>query len=132
MLFWFFWVYFIVFHTIRCGLSEGEYVSLGHYEKDDADCIINWLKSNKKITDIGLWGRSMGGVTSILTAAMRKDIKLLIVDSAFSNLRGLCEELALSNYKIPKILLKIAFYFIRRKIQQKGKGEIFNLKLNLI
>jgi fermentation-respiration switch protein FrsA (DUF1100 family) len=97
-------------------LSEGEYVSLGFYEKFDADCVINWLKANKKITEIGLWGRSMGGVTSILTAAMRKDIKLLIVDSAFSNLRTLCEELALSNYKIPKILLKIAFYFIRRKI----------------
>ncbi len=101
---------------ISCGLSEGEYVSLGYFEKDDADTIITYLKENKKISDIGLWGRSMGGVTSILTAAIRKDIKLLVIDSAFSNLRLLCEELALSNYKIPKILLKVAFYFIKRKI----------------
>ena len=28
------------------GLSEGEYISLGHYEKFDVECAINYLRSS--------------------------------------------------------------------------------------
>ncbi|XLR60721.1 hypothetical protein S83_011393, partial [Arachis hypogaea] len=45
------------------GLSEGDYVSLGWHEKDDLKMAVSYLRSNKQISGIGLWGRSMGAVT---------------------------------------------------------------------
>lgn len=42
------------------------------------------------ITSIGLWGRSMGSVTAILAAKLIPDLKVLVCDSPFSNLRLLC------------------------------------------
>lgn len=48
-----------------CGLSQGEYISLGYYEKLDVGVVIDYLKKNKNITKIGLWGRSMGASTAI-------------------------------------------------------------------
>ncbi|GAU14757.1 hypothetical protein TSUD_204060 [Trifolium subterraneum] len=45
------------------GLSDGDYVSLGWHEKDDLKIVVSHLRSNKQISRIGLWGRSMGAVT---------------------------------------------------------------------
>jgi len=42
------------------GLSDGEYISLGFYEKDDLKTAIQYLCSLGEISRIGLWGRSMG------------------------------------------------------------------------
>jgi len=37
-----------------CGLSEGEYISLGYYEKDDANQVLDYIKKTKLISSIGL------------------------------------------------------------------------------
>lgn len=39
------------------------------------------------ITSIGLWGRSMGSVTAILSTKLIPEIKVVVCDSPFSNLR---------------------------------------------
>ena len=49
-----------------CGQSEGEFVTLGWKEKDDLQCVIDYLRNTKRVSTIGLWGRSMGAVTSIM------------------------------------------------------------------
>jgi len=51
-----------------CGKSEGEYISLGYYEKEDLKVVIEHLRKSKKVSTIGLWGRSMGAVTSLMHA----------------------------------------------------------------
>lgn len=48
-------------NILGCGLSEGEYISLGYYEKDDLSVVIKYLRESGKVSTIGLWGRSMGG-----------------------------------------------------------------------
>lgn len=45
------------------GLSEGEYVSLGYYEKEDLKSVVEYLRLEGKTSKIGLWGRSMGAHT---------------------------------------------------------------------
>jgi alpha/beta superfamily hydrolase len=52
-----------------CGRSEGDWVTLGHKEQDDLQTVIDYLKSTGRVSLIGLWGRSMGAVTSILYSA---------------------------------------------------------------
>lgn len=41
------------------GLSEGEYVSLGFYEREDLQVVVNYLRESNRVSTIGLWGRSM-------------------------------------------------------------------------
>ncbi len=73
-----------------CGQSEGDYISLGWFEKEDVSCVIKYLRENKKTIDkIGLWGRSMGAVTSIMTIKSG-EIDCVVADSAFYSFRNLC------------------------------------------
>ena len=76
-----------------CGLSEGEYISLGYYERDDVEAIINYLRQSDEISTIALWGRSMGAVTALMYADRDPSIAALVLDSPFSNLKVLAEEL---------------------------------------
>jgi len=48
------------------GLSGGQYVSLGAYEKDDLQAVIEHLRVEGLTSSIALWGRSMGAATALL------------------------------------------------------------------
>ena len=48
------------------GLSGGEHVTLGWNEKDDLKAVVNYLREDGNVSLIGLWGRSMGAVTSLI------------------------------------------------------------------
>jgi pimeloyl-ACP methyl ester carboxylesterase len=66
------------FDFAGCGKSDGETISLGYYEQDDIRTVLKYLSSRSDISKVGLWGRSMGAVSSILTAArpaMKEDGK---------------------------------------------------------
>lgn len=39
-----------------CGLSEGEYISLGWHEKDDVRIIVDFVEKLPGVSRIGLWG----------------------------------------------------------------------------
>lgn len=53
-----------------CGISEGEYVSLGLGESEDAVKIMDEIHSRYGTTNFLLWGRSMGAVTAMHIARM--------------------------------------------------------------
>ncbi|KAK4792009.1 hypothetical protein SAY86_022444 [Trapa natans] len=110
------------------GLSEGDYVSLGWHEKDDLKVVVSYLRSNNQISRIGLWGRSMGAVTSILYGAEDPSIAGMVLDSAFSNLFDLMIELAdVYKIRVPKFTIKVALQYMRRVIQKRAKFDIMNL-----
>ncbi|KAL1358738.1 hypothetical protein HN51_003993 [Arachis hypogaea] len=112
------------------GLSEGDYVSLGWHEKDDLKMAVSYLRSNKQISGIGLWGRSMGAVTSILYGAEDPYIAGMVLDSAFSNLYTLMMELVdVYKIRLPKFTVKMAVQYMRRVIEKKAKFDIMDLKL---
>lgn len=56
------------FDFAGCGLSEGEYISLGYYEKGDVDVVFKYLRELGTVSSIGIWGRSMGAVTALMYA----------------------------------------------------------------
>ncbi|XP_010252925.1 PREDICTED: uncharacterized protein LOC104594357 isoform X2 [Nelumbo nucifera] len=110
------------------GLSGGEYVSLGWHEKDDLKVVVSYLRSNKQISCIGLWGRSMGAVTSLLYGAEDPSIAGMVLDSAFSNLFDLMMELVdVYKIRLPKFTVKMAVQYMRRVIQKKAKFDIMDL-----
>ena len=78
-----------------CGNSEGQWVTLGHKEKDDLAAVIEYLKEHKRVSKIAVWGRSMGGVTSLLYMAENPGVvTCAALDSAFADLQSVMNNMA--------------------------------------
>ncbi|GAB4843486.1 hypothetical protein Ancab_013447 [Ancistrocladus abbreviatus] len=110
------------------GLSGGEHVTLGWNEKDDLRAVVDYLRGDGNISMIGLWGRSMGAVTSLMYGAEDPSIAGMVLDSPFSDLVDLMMELV-DTYKVrlPKFTVKFAIQYMRRAIQKKAKFDIMDL-----
>lgn len=67
------------------GLSGGEYVTLGHREEDDLRTVIDYLSRHPKVSNLGLWGKSMGAVASILRASKDRRVDACVLDSPFAD-----------------------------------------------
>lgn len=111
------------------GLSDGEYLSLGYYERDDLAACVHHLRESGRVTCIGLWGRSMGASTALLHADRDPSIAGLVLDSPFSELKVLCEELVdmYTNGKIPRWVVGIALQMVRSSIKQHAAFDVYDL-----
>jgi len=78
------------------GLSDGDYVSLGYWEKNDVATAVAYLRETGRVTTIGLWGRSMGAVTALLYTREDPSIAAMVLDSPFCSLQRVAEELVCS------------------------------------
>ncbi|KAK3025286.1 hypothetical protein RJ639_044088 [Escallonia herrerae] len=110
------------------GISGGEHVTLGWNEKDDLRTVVNYLRADGNVSLIGLWGRSMGAVTSLMYGAEDPSIAGMVLDSPFSDLVDLMMELV-DTYRIrlPKFTVKFAIQYMRRAILKKAKFDIVEL-----
>ncbi|KAK3440910.1 hypothetical protein EUGRSUZ_B01162 [Eucalyptus grandis] len=110
------------------GLSGGEHVTLGWNEKDDLKAVVEYLRADGNVSLIGLWGRSMGAVTSLMYGADDPSIAGMVLDSPFSDLVDLMMELADTHaFRLPKFTVKLAVQYMRRAIQKKAKFDIVDL-----
>ncbi|CAE7405093.1 yqkD [Symbiodinium natans] len=67
------------------GQSDGEYVTLGYHEEDDLRVVIDYLVSTGQVSSIGLWGKSMGAVASLLRTARDRRVDACVLDSPFAD-----------------------------------------------
>jgi pimeloyl-ACP methyl ester carboxylesterase len=111
-----------------CGKSGGVYTSLGWFEQDDLECVIQYLTNTGKVTKIGVWGRSMGAITAILYAVKDPRITCYVFDSPFSKFKQLVKELAKEKASLPGFLSEGAFSIIRQTIKKKVLFDIDNLR----
>ncbi|XP_039686249.1 uncharacterized protein [Medicago truncatula] len=110
------------------GISGGEHVTLGWNEKDDLRAVVNYLRTDENVSLIGLWGRSMGAVTSLMYGAEDPSIAGMVLDSPFSDLVDLMMELVDTyRFRLPKFTVKYAIQYMRRTIQKKAKFDITDL-----
>ena len=113
------------FDFCGCGKSEGNYISLGYYEKDDVDCVVEYLKKSKKVSKIALWGRSMGAVTAIMYAAKKQnEISAMILDSGFYSLKILINELVEMKINLPQFIINNMLNIVKGTVKEKAN---FNL-----
>ncbi|KAJ7525708.1 hypothetical protein O6H91_17G062500 [Diphasiastrum complanatum] len=110
------------------GLSDGDYVSLGWNEMEDLKAVVSYLRTDKQVSRIGLWGRSMGAVTSLMYGAQDPSIAGMVLDSPFSNLFDLMLELVdVYKIRLPKFTVKVAVQYMRKVIQKKAQFDIMDL-----
>ena len=109
------------FDFCGCGKSEGDYISLGYYEKDDVHCVIEYLLKSKKVSKIGLWGRSMGAVTALMYASEHPSlVSALILDSGFYSLNTLIHELVDKRISLPNFVIEGILNNIKETVRQKA------------
>ncbi|CAJ1453529.1 unnamed protein product [Effrenium voratum] len=109
------------------GHSEGEFISLGHFEQLDLKVLIQFLRSSG-VAQLGLWGRSMGAATSILRAAEDWSISAVVLDSPFSSLPLVAQELVNSQISIPEFMMNLALGRVRQEILDRANFDIQDLQ----
>ncbi len=118
----------LAFDFSGSGMSDGEYVSLGHFEKDDLDVVIEMLRKEGKTSTIALWGRSMGAATALMHGERDPSIAGMILDSSFSSLVTLAEELVETGRRkgmfAPGVLVSIVLRWIRQSVQAEANFDI--------
>ncbi|RNF06721.1 hypothetical protein TraAM80_03744 [Trypanosoma rangeli] len=117
------------FDATGSGLSDGEFISLGFYERQDLAAVVDFLHGQKTVDGIGLWGRSMGAVTSIMYAAKDPSIKCIVCDAPFSTLRLLIKDLVKRNVskRFPMKLVDSIVDRIRKRITKRAAFDIDDL-----
>jgi pimeloyl-ACP methyl ester carboxylesterase len=111
-----------------CGLSEGDYISLGFHEKEDVGIIIDFIENIPGVGNIGIWGRSMGAATSLLYAHKDPRIKAICFDSPFADFKKLAKEISMNHFNFPNFLLDTILSFIGKTIKKKNGLDINLLK----
>lgn len=106
-----------------CGLSGGDYVTLGHKESKDLGVVLDYLRGTGKVTSIGLWGRSMGAATAIIGTG-EHNVQACVLDSPFTRLRLVVEELLTSRLSIPKFILNLGIEAVRQEIQNRARFDL--------
>jgi pimeloyl-ACP methyl ester carboxylesterase len=109
------------------GLSEGDYVTLGLNESRDVLAVVRELRA-RGVSEIVLWGRSMGAVTALLFAQMfhQPEVRALVLDSPFASFRDLVDDL-LANYApmLPSFLVEFVFRQVAETVLQETGLDIY-------
>jgi pimeloyl-ACP methyl ester carboxylesterase len=100
-----------------CGESEGDFISLGYYEKQDVEYLMWFLNSSFNLGPFALWGRSMGAATSVL--ARGPLIASIIVDSTFTSINEICAAIGKSQ-KLPSIAIPAVLWVLKRLVSGKA------------
>lgn len=111
------------------GKSDGEYVSLGYFEREDLSCIVAHLRSTNVVSTVALWGRSMGAATALMFGDRDPSIACMILDSPFADLSQLCEEMVEKardqGVVVPGIVASLAIRMIQSSVKKQAG---FNIK----
>mmetsp|Transcript_28697 Transcript_28697/g.58519 ORF Transcript_28697/g.58519 Transcript_28697/m.58519 type:complete len:593 (+) Transcript_28697:467-2245(+) len=110
------------------GKSDGDYVTLGYYEREDLMCVIAHLRATDVVSTIALWGRSMGAVTALLHGDRDPSIAAMVLDSPFSDLTRLCEEMVDKardqGINVPGVISAVAIRMIRGSVRRQADFDI--------
>eukprot|EP00549_Striatella_unipunctata_P004205 CAMPEP_0118698022 /NCGR_PEP_ID=MMETSP0800-20121206/14924_1 /TAXON_ID=210618 ORGANISM="Striatella unipunctata, Strain CCMP2910" /NCGR_SAMPLE_ID=MMETSP0800 /ASSEMBLY_ACC=CAM_ASM_000638 /LENGTH=491 /DNA_ID=CAMNT_0006597705 /DNA_START=101 /DNA_END=1576 /DNA_ORIENTATION=+ len=111
------------------GKSDGEYVSLGYYEREDLMCVIAHLRATNVVSTIALWGRSMGAATALMHGDRDPSIACMILDSPFADLTQLCEEMVEKGREqginVPNVIVSVAIRMLQSSVKKQAN---FNIK----
>lgn len=113
------------------GRSDGEYVSLGFFEREDLKVVVDHLRNSGRVSTIALWGRSMGAATALLHGDRDPSIAAMILDSPFADLTMLAEEMVdkgrESGLTVPGFVVSLAIRWIRSSVQKQAGFNINEL-----
>ncbi|HVO41266.1 MAG TPA: alpha/beta fold hydrolase [Aggregatilineales bacterium] len=90
------------------GRSEGRYVSMGVFEKEDLLGAIDYLYQAYGIASVGVLGFSMGAATALVAAALSDHIRAVVADSSFVDLQKTVQRWGMQRGVAPMIARRVA------------------------
>lgn len=107
------------FDFLGCGLSDDQYISLGVRESEQIKSVVRELRRLK--WEVVLWGRSMGAVSALRSAATR----IIVADSPFVSLEKVCRETAQERKPryFPGCMVACCFPIVFRKLRSDVKKK---------
>lgn len=109
------------------GRSKGEFVTLGANEVDDLATVVKHLAATGDVTEIILWGRSMGAATALLHERQQHPlVTCMVLDSPFSSLEQLFTDLG-ERVNVPGWIKHILKMFLRSSIQSRAGFDAFEI-----
>lgn len=78
----------IIYDHRGCGDNEKEMVCMGYKEHRDLIEIISFVKQDKNIKQLGLFGVSMGGACCLMSSIHHQDLDFIITDCPFSSMKS--------------------------------------------
>ncbi|KAL3827186.1 hypothetical protein ACHAXA_006741 [Cyclostephanos tholiformis] len=110
------------------GKSDGEHVTLGYFEREDLLCVVAHLRATDVVSTIALWGRSMGAVTALMHGDRDPSIAGMVLDSPFSDLTRLCEEMVDKardqGINVPGFVSSVAIRALRGSVRRQADFDI--------
>ena len=119
----------LCFDFTGSGMSEGEFVTLGHNEVQDLHHVIKYAYENLPVDVIFLWGRSMGAYTSLKYPDPNSRITGIIADSPYFSLMDMIMEQNGIVNVVPTMIKRSAAGFIRQNILTKCNLDIYEESL---
>ncbi len=92
------------------GRSEACRTSLGYYESCDAVLAMDYLRREKGISEIVLYGFSMGAVVAVLAAARDGKVSGVIAESPYDTLEEIVFWNARKTYRVPRFFVKVMLW----------------------
>ncbi|PXF47053.1 hypothetical protein BWQ96_03130 [Gracilariopsis chorda] len=123
----------LAFDFSGSGRSEGEYISLGVWERYDVATVIEHLVS-VGVHSIVLWGHSMGAATALMYAGLEErsnHVKGLILDSPFLSFEKLAQFLV-SEMRVPigisrKLILSVGIRTVRKIVRERAAFDVMDI-----
>ncbi len=78
----------VIFDGRAHGESNGDFCTLGFYEKYDVRAVINFILKQDTNRNIGIWGSSLGGAIALQAMGIDERIKFGIIESTFDELNN--------------------------------------------
>ncbi|MDH3446054.1 MAG: alpha/beta fold hydrolase, partial [Deltaproteobacteria bacterium] len=94
----------LLFDFRYLGESEGSYSTAGAKEVEDLLAAIRFLKG-RGISEVGVWGFSMGGAVALMTIEKAPEIRVVISESSYANLADMAFQL----FRIPLVNYPMAY-----------------------
>ena len=110
------------------GESEGKITTIGGLELRDFDAAVAWLRANRPdLTDrLGVFGLSMGAAVAVASMPNHPDLRCAVVESPFSDYRGVIRRWAWNNFRVPHFPLIDAVLWMLRWRVGDSRIDAFN------
>ncbi|KAH8064655.1 palmitoyl-(protein) hydrolase [Aureococcus anophagefferens] len=126
------------FDCAGSGKSEGKYVSLGYWEKDDLRVVVDHLRGSGTVSNIAVWGRSMGAVTALLYQSQDRrlldnnmTVNAMVLDSPFADFCQLADELVAKGRErgvvVPTMVTRMALTMLSNSVKSIAGFDIRDL-----
>jgi pimeloyl-ACP methyl ester carboxylesterase len=88
---------------------------------------VDYLRKQKDVSLIGLWGRSMGSVSTLMHADRDPGLACIVLDSPFCSLNELAQDIAKNKAGIPNFIVGGVMSIVRGTIKEKAGFNIEDL-----